>query len=90
MMLKGALDADAIVIFAVLLSSTLLNAAYFVPIVYQGFFGKPQPHGDLVVTSQIKEAPLTLVVPLTITALISLGIGFYPYFFLQFAEAVLP
>ncbi len=90
LMLNGALDADMIIIFGVLLSSTLLNAAYFVPIVYQGFFGKPNPEGDLVVASQIKEAPLTLLVPLMITSIISLLIGIYPYFFLQFAEAVLP
>jgi multicomponent Na+:H+ antiporter subunit D len=88
LMLNGALDADQLALLAVLLSSTLLNAAYFVPIVYQGFFGKPSE--EIAAVSGIKEAPLTLVVPLCITAGISLAIGLYPYFFLNLAQLVLP
>src|SRR6185369_15324266 len=42
-LLVGALDAHSIGIVVVLITSTLLNAAYFVPIVYRGFFGTPQP-----------------------------------------------
>ena len=44
-LLVGAFDAGSIGILVVLLVSTLLNAAYFVPVVYQGFFGKV-PEGD--------------------------------------------
>jgi multicomponent Na+:H+ antiporter subunit D len=84
-LLIGALDAGAIGILVVLVASTLLNAAYFVPVVYQGFFGKPSaedaahPH---------HEAPLAMVIPLCLTAAISVLLGLYPDFFLQFAQAV--
>ena len=60
-----------------LLASTLLNAAYFAPVVYQAFFGK-RPDGE--VYEGIKEAPLAMVVPLMIAAVISVVIGFYPDF----------
>ena len=39
-LLVGALDAGSIGILVVLVVSTLLNAAYFVPVVYHGFFGQ--------------------------------------------------
>ena len=39
-LLNGAFDAGSIGIIVVLLASTLLNAAYFAPVVYQAFFGK--------------------------------------------------
>ncbi|PTX90681.1 monovalent cation/H+ antiporter subunit D family protein [Opitutus sp. ER46] len=84
-MLVGALDAKSIGIVVVLISSTVLNAAYFAPIVYQGFFGKPSaedahhPH---------HEAPLAMVIPLCLTALISVLIGFFPDVFLNLAQAV--
>jgi multicomponent Na+:H+ antiporter subunit D len=42
-LLVGALDAGAIIILVVLVLSTLLNAAYFVPVITQAFFGKPAP-----------------------------------------------
>ena len=86
LMLNGAIDADQLALLAVLLSSTLLNAAYFVPIVYQGFFG--QPSAEIAAVSGIKEAPLALLVPLCITATISLLIGLYPYLFLNLAQLV--
>ena len=84
-LLIGALDAGAIGILVVLITSTLLNAAYFVPVVYHGFFGKPSAedahhhHG---------EAPLAMVIPLCLTAVISAILGMYPDFFMQFAQAV--
>ena len=39
-LLNGAFDAGSVGIIIVLLVSTLLNAAYFAPVVYNGFFGK--------------------------------------------------
>ena len=82
----GALDAGSLGILAVLLVSTLLNAAYFVPVVYSAFFGKV-PAGE---EHHHGEAPLAMLVPLTLTALISVLIGFYPDFFMDFAKGVLP
>src|SRR5512142_2827486 len=40
-LLNGAWDAKSVGIIVVLLLSTLLNAAYFAPVVYAAFFGKP-------------------------------------------------
>ncbi len=84
-LLNGAWDARSIGIIVVLLSSTLLNAAYFAPVVYQGFFGKA-PDGD----GGHREAHPSMVVPLVITAAISVAIGLCPDFFMRFAEAITP
>src|SRR5512140_3802443 len=85
-LLVGAMDAGSLLIIGVLITSTLLNAAYFAPVVYQAFFGKTSPsdahHG-------FKEAHPAMVIPLTITAAISVVIGFYPNFFMSFIHAVL-
>jgi multicomponent Na+:H+ antiporter subunit D len=103
-MLLGAMDAKAIGIVCVMLTSTILNAAYFAPIVYRGFFGKPNNahaapapshgghggghgHGSDHAHHE-GEAPLAMVIPLCITAAISVVIGIYPNFFLQFVQAV--
>lgn len=86
-LLLGSLDAGSIAVLIVLLASTLLNAGYFVPIVYQAFFGKPSTaDGHPAYT----EAHPAMVVPLSLTAVISVAIGIYPDFFLQFAHAMLP
>jgi multicomponent Na+:H+ antiporter subunit D len=86
-MLNGAMDAGSICIIVVLLTSTLLNAAYFAPVVYHAFFGKPpaDDHGH-----HFKEAHPAMVVPLCVSAAISVIIGFYPDFFMRFTQAVLP
>lgn len=89
-LLVGALDAGSIGILLVLITSTLLNAAYFVPVIYQGFFGATTApahgaHGD---HGHHSEAPLAMVIPLCVTAVISLLIGFFPEFFMRFAQAV--
>ncbi|HVM49368.1 MAG TPA: monovalent cation/H+ antiporter subunit D family protein [Candidatus Acidoferrum sp.] len=85
-LLNGAWDARSIGIIAVLLVSTLLNAAYFAPVVYQGFFGQ-RPAADA--DHKYAEAHPLMVVPLAITAVISVVIGLYPGFFLSFVRAVL-
>jgi multicomponent Na+:H+ antiporter subunit D len=40
--------------------------------------------------SDAKEAPLAMLIPLCLTAVISVVLGLYPDFFMQFASAVLP
>ena len=86
-LLLGALDAGSIGILVVLITSTILNAAYFAPVVYAAFFGKPS---DADVNHHFREAHPAMVIPLSITALVSLVIGIYPNFFMSFAHAVLP
>ncbi|HVU32189.1 MAG TPA: monovalent cation/H+ antiporter subunit D family protein [Opitutaceae bacterium] len=84
-LLVGALDAGSIGIVLILITSTLLNAAYFVPIVYQGFFGQPSAEDA---HHPAHEAPLAMVIPLCITAVISVLIGMFPDLFLNLAQAV--
>ena len=79
-LINGALDINNVAIVIILMLSSLLNAGYFVPIIIKAFFeGRKGRWGP----QDIKEAPLTMVVPLIITSLISLFIGFYPEFFVR-------
>jgi multicomponent Na+:H+ antiporter subunit D len=82
-LLNGAWDANSVGIIVVLLVSTLLNAAYFAPVVYQGFFGKTS---EADIKHKYAEAHPALVVPLSITAVISVLIGLFPNFFMQFVH----
>jgi len=86
-LLLGALDAHSMLIIGVLVASTLLNAAYFAPVVYQAFFGRPS---EADVRHRYTEAHPAMVVPLSLTALISVILGFYPDFFMNFAKALFP
>jgi len=79
----GALQADRLVILAALGLSTVLNAAYFTPIIYRAFF-RPAPEG--ADHHHHGEAPITMVAPLCATALISLYLGVFPDTFLRFAQ----
>jgi multicomponent Na+:H+ antiporter subunit D len=84
-LLNGAMDAHSIGIMVVLLVSTLLNAAYFAPVVYQGFFGKAS---EADAHDHHGEAHPALVIPLCITAIISVVIGLYPQLFLNLLKHV--
>lgn len=85
-LLNGAFDAGSIAVIVVLLASTLLNAAYFAPVVYHAFFGK-RPDSDHH-HHDYREAHPSMVIPLSVTAIISVVIGLYPNFFMQFVQAV--
>ncbi len=85
-LLLGAVEADQWVLLLVLLTSSLLNAAYFLPIVYRGFFAGPRDTGAGEV---IQEAPLLCLIPLTLTALASVGLFFFPGVFLELVHAAL-
>ncbi len=84
-LLLGALDAGSLGIVIVLLISTLLNTAYFAPVVYSAFFGKSSAEDQ---RHQFKEAPLAMVIPLGLTAVISLLLGLYPGMFMQFVRSI--
>jgi multicomponent Na+:H+ antiporter subunit D len=77
-LLNGALQAHQIIIMCLLLLSTLLNAGYFLPIFYRAFFLKPDPGANI---EQYCEAPKTMVIPLCLTALISVLLGLFPQLF---------
>ncbi|MBW1782737.1 MAG: monovalent cation/H+ antiporter subunit D family protein [Deltaproteobacteria bacterium] len=81
----GSLEAHQIAILVVLLTSSLLNAAYFMPVVYRAFFSSPQ---ESLFEDKVREAPLFCLVPLLMTALISLILFFYPQPFFRLATMV--
>jgi multicomponent Na+:H+ antiporter subunit D len=85
-LLVGSMQAHQIGILLILLTSTLLNVAYFAPITYNAFFGK-RPEGEKY--EGIKEAPLSMVIPLSIAAVISVLIGIFPGFMMNFVKAVI-
>ncbi|MCF6289860.1 MAG: monovalent cation/H+ antiporter subunit D family protein [Desulfobacterales bacterium] len=89
-LLMGTLEMHSshyIAFILVLLASTLLNVAYFAPITYRAFFGK-RPPGE--VYEGVKEAPISMVAPLFLTAIISVLIGIYPDFFMSFVKLAIP
>ncbi|MEE8575109.1 MAG: proton-conducting transporter membrane subunit, partial [Thermodesulfobacteriota bacterium] len=87
----GAYEANLWPIVVVLICSTILYAAYFMPIVYAAFFKKLEftPVSDKPVTgTSIMEAPALMVIPLVITSLGVLVLFFYPSLFLTLTRMV--
>ena len=78
----GTLQADNWPMLVVLLGSSLLNAAYFLPIVYKAFFCTEE---EAMFENKIEEAPPWCVVPLVVTAICSIVLFFYPTIFLNLA-----
>jgi multicomponent Na+:H+ antiporter subunit D len=79
----GTLQADQMFLLFVLLSSSLLNAAYFLPVVYKAFFCTQE---ESMFTNKVEEAPTWCVAPLVLTAVGSIVLFFYPTLFLNLAE----
>ena len=71
----GTLEAGQLGLLAVLMISSLLNIAYLLPIPIRGFLGKASTQQG---AKGIKEAPLSCLVALVITAIASLALFFYP------------
>jgi len=84
-LLIGSVEAHQLGILLILIASTVLNAAYFAPITYRAFFGK-RPAGEPF--TGIKEAPLAMLIPILIACTISVLLGIFPNFMLQFVKAV--
>jgi len=83
LLVLGTLEADQWVMLVVLLVSSLLNAAYFLPIVYRAFFCTPE---ESMFEGGKKEAPVWCVAPLVLTAAISVFMFFYPQPFIRLAR----
>jgi multicomponent Na+:H+ antiporter subunit D len=79
----GTLQAGQVAMLVVLLASSLLNAAYFLPVFYRAFFHAP---GESRFEEGVKEAPLWCLVPLILSAAISLLLFFYPQPFFRLAQ----
>lgn len=87
--LQGTVEADNLVAAGVIVVSTLLNAGYFLPIVYAAFFRAEDPsahpeddgrgHG---------EAPLPMVLAISVTALGTMALFFWPDIALDLARSM--
>ena len=86
-LLQGTLQSGQWAFLVVLLVSSLLNAAYFLPIVYNAFFCPAERN---LFGSEVKEAPMACVVPITITAAVSMALFFYPDVFRTLAQMAVP
>ena len=73
--LLGALEAEQMFALAVIVGSTLLNAAYFLPIVYAAFL---KPEATDAQDHEHGEAPLPIVMALVITASATILLFFFP------------
>lgn len=80
----GSIELQNPWLLAVLLISSLLNAAYLGPIIYKAYFEKASEPLE-----EVHEIPW-MVVPLTISAALSLLLGIYPAPVLELAGRVLP
>jgi multicomponent Na+:H+ antiporter subunit D len=77
---QGAFDDNLGIFAGLLLLSGLLNAGYFFPIIRRAFFMKPEKE------LKFAEASLFMVVPLLITAALSLFLGLMPDGFFHFYQ----
>lgn len=84
-LLIGSVEANQIGILLILITSTMLNAAYFAPITYKAFFGTRPVNEPF---NGIKEAPLAMLIPILIACLISVIIGIFPGFMMHFVKVV--
>jgi len=82
-MVLGSLDSDTTWVLVIYLISSLLNAAYFFPIVYRGFFCTSE---EAQFEGPVQEAPTWAIVPPLVTALGCVLLFFYPGTFLELAR----
>jgi multicomponent Na+:H+ antiporter subunit D len=81
----GSVERGNMWTLAVLLISSLLTAAYLIPIVYRAYFEESPDAAE----PRVVEVPW-MVVPLVLTALISVLLGLYPNPVLTLARSALP
>ena len=70
--LAGAFQADNLLAIFTIIASTVLNAAYFLPIIFMAWFADEQAG-----SKEHGEAPILVVVALSLTALLTLGFFFF-------------
>lgn len=83
-LISGSVESEQYYAVAVLVTSSILNACYFLPIVYAAYF-RDLPSGE---KAERREAPAIAVVPLMLTAIGTLVLFFAPSVFLDLAKMV--
>ena len=97
----GSIEADKLAVFFVLLTGTLLSAAYYLRIIRTAFFGSPAREGGEEATHQaaggspqeperIREVSPLILAPLLVSAALSVILGIYPGFFIDLVQLALP
>jgi multicomponent Na+:H+ antiporter subunit D len=79
----GSVEAGQFAFLAVLLVSSILNAAYFLPVCYAAFFGTETQESP----ATVREIPM-VTIPLVATAILSVLMGIFPGYFLTLANGV--
>ncbi|CAM2070318.1 Monovalent cation/H+ antiporter subunit D family protein [Sulfidibacter corallicola] len=82
-LLLGAPDSGRWWLMLFYVVSTLLNGAYLLPIVFRAFF-KTGKHFDA--GTEVQEAPMFCLVPLTLTAIGSILLFFFPHLVFELAS----
>lgn len=85
-LVTGAMDAGQRALLVVFLVSTILNAAYLLPIGYRAFFPKdPELAAQPFSWKNTEEASLPCILPLSITAVLAFVLFLKPQILLQLA-----
>ena len=87
----GALEAGQNWVIVILIGSSLLNAAYFLPVLYAAWFKKPVGNWPAERSFGRMETAMTLLVPPLMTAFLSLMLGLLaslPFSPLQWAHFI--
>ncbi len=84
--LVGAMQTANWIAVGVIVASTILNAAYFLPIVFRAFFRAPPPRAR---GQAVGEAPLPMVAALTASAIGAVVLFFAPDIPLALANAMI-
>ncbi|WP_304439039.1 proton-conducting transporter membrane subunit, partial [Oleiphilus sp. HI0080] len=74
----GALDADKLVIVAVLMISSLLNIAYLLPIPMKAFFNQTDSASRPWTWGEVQEAPVAILIAIGITSFSCVALFFFP------------
>jgi multicomponent Na+:H+ antiporter subunit D len=71
----GAVQAGELILLGVIIASSVLNVAYFFPIIYTMLIARPPDERPL---DGIREAPLFMLIPIILTVIASIAFFFSP------------
>lgn len=77
-MLTGVFDSRYYFFAGVIVVSAFLNMGYYLPPIYSAYFGKAEEDEGAGSQSPGREAPLSMLLPTAILAVLSLVFGLYP------------
>ena len=83
--LHGAFDNEHVLAVVIVVLSTILNAGYLLPIIYGAFFKK----GINTSNDQLGEAPMAIIIALSITAGATVLLFFFPRLFLELTQKLI-